>query len=524
MRRISITRRRRWAATALATAAATALTACGTSSVTTGSGGRPLLKMAAVFLPSALDPAKGIDAVFSFVETLTQINAQGQVVPFLLATAPAQTDPTHWTLTLRSDVTFQDGHAMTPQIVAAALNREVAQSEQAQSELAKAVFAASGTDQITVTTPKPEPLLPADLADRAFAVYDEPVVTAAGSGPDALVGKGVFTAPYAITGFTEQGMTLAPYDKYWQGKPALGGVQVSHVADGQARVAAVESGQVDIADGANAPDIVTVLKGRGDVTLKTSEAPLNILKLFFNPASAPFNDTRVRQALAVALDYRSLATQFTGGVGEPAASLLPSSHPLAVPTQTTNVAQARQLLDAAGWTAGADGIRSKNGTPLTVTLLTYSERPVFKPLSIGIQSMLATIGATVNIVTQPFDYKMYNNPNSWNLALYNDYSISPTGVPDSYLGTYLSTNGSGNHWHISDSTLDGLLSTLAAATTADTRKDDLAAVQHYVWDNAYVAAVAFVKDGSVVSKNWANYTPGAGYQQQEWTWQTAPSA
>lgn len=524
MASMSPRRRRRVAGVAIAAiVGASALAACG-SSATASSGGRPVLRVAAVFLPSFLDPAKGIDAVFSFVETLTQVNDQGQAVPFLLAAAPRQQDPTHWMVTLRSGVSFQDGHAMTAQIVAAAMNREVAQSDQAKSELPGAVFTATGAEEITVTTAKPEALLPYDLADRAFAVYDEPVLAAAGSAPNALANKGVFTAPYAITSFTEQGMTLASYDNYWQGKPALGGVRVSYVPDGQARLAAVESGQVDIADSANEPDIVTALKGRSDVKLKLSDVPLLMLKLYLNPASAPLNDTSVRRALALALDYRSLATQFTNGVGEVATSLLPSSYPLATPVQTTNVAQAKQLLDTAGWTTGADGTRSKNGKPLTITLLSYNERPVFKPLSIGIQSMLKQIGVTVNIVTQPFDYKMYDDPNSWNMALYNDYSISPTGSPDSYFGTYLSSNSSGNYWHISDSTLDGLLATLAAATTPAARTAAAAAVQHYGWDHAYVAAVAFVKDGAVVSKNWANYVPGSGYQQQEWTWQIAPSS
>jgi len=529
MARISLWRGRRLVGVALAAIVGVgAVAACG-SPATAPSGGRPVLKVAAVFLPSSLDPAKGIDAVFSFVETLTQVNSQGQAVPFLLANAPEQRDETHWVLSLRSGVSFQNGHPVTAQAVAVAMNRTVAQSDAAKAELSGAVFTATGAEQVTVTTAKPESLLPYVLADRAFAVYDEPVLVAAGSGPNALANKGAFTAPYAITSFTERGMMLAAYDGYWQGKPALGGIQVSYVPDTQARLAAVESGQVDIADGANTPDIVTALKDRGDVKLKLSEVPLLNVKLYFNPASEPLDDPSVRRALALALDYKSLATQFTGGVGEAATSLLPSSYPLATPTQVTNVAQAKQLLDAAGWIAGSDGTRAKNGQQLALNLLSYNERPVFKPLSIGIQSMLKQIGVTVTIATQPFDYKMYDDPNSWNLALYNDYSISPTGAPDSYIGTYLSSTGSGNHWHISDRTLDGLLSTLANGTApdgdgTDARRSDAAAVQRYVWDNAYVAAVAFVKDGSAVGKNWANYIPGSGYQQQEWTWQTAPSS
>jgi peptide/nickel transport system substrate-binding protein len=513
------------AAAAAAAVGATTLAACTSpSSTASGSGGRPTLKMAAVFLPSSLDPAKGIDAVFSFVETLTQVDDKGKAVPFLLAKAPENKDAKTWVLTLRPDVTFQNGHQATAKIVAASLNRDVELGDEAKTELPGAVFTATGDTQITVTTPQPQTLLPYALADRAFAIYDEPVVSKAGTALDALAGQGVFTAPYAVTVFSANAMTLTAYDKYWQGKPALSGVQLTHVADGQARVAAVESGQVDIADGANAPDVVESLKGRSDVKLKLSDVPLNILKLHFNPSNGPLKDTSVRQALAYGLDYKQLATQFTSGVGEATSSLLPDGYPLSVPTQTTDTAKAAKLFDDAGWTTGSDGTRVKDGNKLTVNLLIYNERAVFKPLAIGIQSQLKKIGVQVNIVTQPFDYKMYDDASKWNLALYNDYSLAPNGVPDTYIGTYLGSNGSGNHWHVADPSLDELLSTLATATTEDQRKTDLAAVQKYVWDHGYVSAVAFVKDGAVVGKKWSTYTPGSGYQQQEWTWKTAPSS
>lgn len=528
---ISAGRRRRLYGAAAAAAAGTLLAACGTStstststSATAGSGSRPTLKIAAVFLPSSLDPAKGIDAVFSFAETLTQTNDQGQAVPLLLASAPTRQRPTTWLLTLRSGVTFQDGHAMTADIVAAAMNREMKLSSEAQSDLPGAVFTASGANQVTVTTPTQQNLLPYALADRAFAVYDEPVVAAAGTASAALANKGVFTAPYAITSFTEKGMTLTSYDKYWQGTPKLAGVQVTYVANAQTRLAAVESGQVDVADGANNPDIVEALKGRSDVKLNLSDEPLLTLKLYFNPTTGPFTDTSVRHAVALALDYSSLATQYTAGTGSPADSLLPASLAQHVTSQRTDTAQAAALLDAAGWKAGADGIRSKDGKQLALNLLIYNERPVFKPLSIGIKTQLAKIGVTVNIIAQPFSYTMYDNAGSWNLALYNDYSISPTGVPDSYMSTYLATGGSGNHWHISDPALDALLASVAHATSEADRKTYLAQIQHYVFDHGYLADVAFVRDGYVVNKQWSSFAADAGFQQQEWTWQTAPSS
>jgi peptide/nickel transport system substrate-binding protein len=479
------------------------------------------LKIAAVFLPAAIDPAKGIDAVFSFVETLTKVDDRGSAKPFLLATLPTRKDATHWVLDLKPNVTFQNGHPMTATTVAAAMNREVKLSDAGKAALPGATFTATGPLQVTVDTGTPQPLLPYDLADRAFAVYDEPMVAAAGSAPNALAGKGVFTAPYALTSVDTRGMQLVAYDKYWQGKPALGGVAVTLVPDAQARAAAVESGQVDVADGANEPDVVQLTKGRSDVKLQLSNVPLLRLNMYLNPSTAPFNDVAVRRAVLMAINYAELGSRFTAGTGEPATGIFPSSYPLTVSTQKTDLAQARSLLDAAGWTGGSGGVRSKDGQRLNLTLLTYNERPVMKPLSIGIQTMLKQVGINVRIASQPYDPKMYDDAKKWNLALYNDYSISPTGAPDAYLSQLFDTHSSLNYWHIADPQLDTQLAALPKATD---RKTALAAAQQSIWNDAYMATVSFVKDGSLVGKNWQSYVPGDGYQQQEWTWQTAPGS
>jgi peptide/nickel transport system substrate-binding protein len=506
-------------------AMAAVLTAAGCTSGTSGTaaagGGRPTLKVAAIYMPSAIDPAKGIDALFSFVETLTKVNDQGVVTPFLLTALPTRTDSTHWVLTLKPGVTFQDGHPMDAATVAAGMNRGVKLSDDGKASLPGAVFSATGPLQITVDTGTAQPLLPYTLTDPAFAVYDEPVVAAAGTAPDALAGKGVFTAPYAITSFTARGMDLTSYDKYWQGKPALSGVKVTYVADALARAAAVESGQADMADGANAPDVVQAVSGRTDVSLKLSDVPVVRDALYFNPSTGPFTDVNVRRAVAMALNYSDLGSKFTGGIGGPATGLTPSSNALAAPTQKTDAAQAGQLLDAAGWTVGGDGVRSKDGQRLSLALLIYNERPEMKPLSIGIQTMLKQIGVDTKITTQPYDPKMYDNAKKWNLALFNEYSISSTSAPDAYFAQDLSSHGGSNYWHIADPRLDKLLADLPAATD---RKSALAAVQQYIWDNSYVVIVSYSKDGALVSKKWQSYTPDDGYALGEWTWQTAPGS
>jgi peptide/nickel transport system substrate-binding protein len=510
------------AAAGLACAAAGAGASATGATVRAGAR-RPTLTMATALFPSSLDPAVGINDIFSFEETLTHVDDQGEVTPFLITSLPVRLGVDRWVVNLRPGVTFENGNRVTARIVALADTREEQLSPTTKTILPGARFVATGPLQLTIETSRSTPLLPYLLADPSLSVYDEPVVAAAGGGINAVVGKGVFTAPYAITSYTSgQEMVLKPYNNYWQGRPALSGITVLDVADPDARIAAVESGQVDIADGLNAPQVRQEIRGHG-VKLKLSDEPQAQYQLFMNPDDGVTGDVHVRQAIAYALDYEELAKQYTGGVDEPATGILPPNYPLLVKTQVTDVAKAKQILAADGWTAGAAGILQKNGTQLSVSLLIYPQRPLLAPLAIGVQTMLQQVGIQVNINSEPYTSTMYSNPTGWNLAIYHYYAISATGVPDPYYGEIIGTNGALNYWHIADPHLDSLIGLLNRAPTAAKRQADIDALQRYIWQKAYLVDVAFERDGTLVNSDWSNYTPDMGYQQYSWNWQTAPN-
>lgn len=496
------------------------VTAC-SSSPDTASADRGTLRMAAMFLPASLDPAKGIDSVFSFAETLTRIDGNGEAQPLLLAEPPRRESARRWRLTLRPGVTFQNGTPADAEAVAASLTRSATEGLTGKASLPGARFESDGDTTVVVTTARPAPLLPFILADIGFAVHDVEVAEKAGDDPAGWAGRGAFTAAYEVVRYDSREMWLDAYDGYWQGAPALAQIRLTHVPEAQARVAAVQSGQVDVADGANVPDVVTAIQGSPTAQLVLSEAPLSSVRVFFDGAEGPLADPTVRRAVALGLDYEALATDFTGGVGEPAGSLLPSEHPMAVPAQRTDPGEAARLLDEAGWEVGDDGYRTRDGSRLTVTLLAYVERSEFKPLSIGIQSQLEELGVEVKIVTQPFDYKMYADTGAWDLALYSDYAISPTGTPDAYLSTFLSTTGESNLWGVGDPVLDEVLDRMVQAATEDERARLLGQIQRRVFDQGYVAVVAFERDGALVGRDWASYQPGSGYQYASFDWKTA---
>jgi peptide/nickel transport system substrate-binding protein len=480
------------------------------------------LRIAATFLPTFIDPAKGIDAVFSFVESPTRVDAQGKVRPVLLAKAPTRRGNTEWDLQFRPGVKFQDGHPMDAKAVVAALTRTMGMSSAAKEAIPGAKFTATGPLSVSVTTPKPAPLLPYVLADPTFGIYDASAVKTASDGTCAWAGRGAFTAPYAITACNANQMTLQRFPGYWQGRPALQQIVLTHVPDSLARAAAVESGQADFADSANTPDIVQATQSQHDAQLKLSQVPLTLTRLYFNLTQPVAGDTTVRRAVLAALDYQTLAKSFSGGTGITAQGILPTGYPGAAHNQVYNPAIAAKMLDQADWTMGSDGLRHKDGQTLSLNLLVYNERPEMKPLSLGIQSQLKKVGIGVKIATQPFSYKMYDTQ-KWDIALYSDYSVGPNAVPDSYLATYLDSHGSENFGHVDDAQLSQMLSKLTTSSGAQ-RDRLLAGIQRrVVSQDAYQAVLIYAKDGALVGPAWRSYVPDAdSYQYSEWNWKTSP--
>jgi peptide/nickel transport system substrate-binding protein len=87
------------------------------------------------------------------------------------------------------------------------------------------------------------------------------------------------------------------------------------------------------------------------------------------------SDPSVRMALTQALDLAELAKVVTSGAGGPA-TVLATNEPIACPGDSVSGSlpghdpeAAAALLDEAGWTLGSDGVRTKDGQPLSITFL-----------------------------------------------------------------------------------------------------------------------------------------------------------
>ncbi len=126
------------------------------------------------------------------------------------------------------------------------------------------------------------------------------------------------------------------------------------------------------------------------------------------PAHPILGDVRVRQAIAAALDYDALlasaydgATYRTGAYVPPAAAW---AHDAALAPYAYDPARAAQLLDEAGWRdENSDGVRTRDGAPLQLTLLTNNDSIPRMAIAELTAQQLAAVGFDVRRSALPFE-------------------------------------------------------------------------------------------------------------------------
>jgi len=123
--------------------------------------------------------------------------------------------------------------------------------------------------------------------------------------------------------------------------------------------------------------------------------------LGFNLKDPRFADRRVRQAIAHAINKRELIDGVLLGLGREATGPYKPgtwAHNPDVPTYPYDMAKARALLAAAGWTeTNADGVLVRNDQPFTFELLTNQGNDERKKVAEIVQASLKELGIQVDI-------------------------------------------------------------------------------------------------------------------------------
>ncbi len=497
---------------ALVVLAACVLAACGRQAQpSVGRGGASTLRIATSYKIQNLDPTKPgyfvLVVEFGAVELPLILDENNNISPWLLESY-ARVDDLNWRLTLRPNVHFQHGKPLTATGLAAAMNRQLARSASTKAVLPDAKVAVTGEHEVLLTTARPDPNVPAALADEnVFPVYDVETIEAAGDDASALLNCNCYTGAYRMVSLDDREMRLEASANYWRGTPPLEGVLIRFIPDAQARILAVQNNEADIA---LYPPMQAkrMLVNREDAFFVVNPASSGGPRLFFNVRRAPFDETVVRRAFSLCINYEALANNVMDGVFGTATGFYPPGYAWAVQNQGTNVAEARRLLEAAGWQVGDDGVRVRNGAPLEAVFLVYPQQPDWTTLATAIQGQLGEIGFRLRIRQVDDINAAMRNAAEWNVAIISPGIVTTGGAPDPMLTDFLRTSAARNYGGVADAELDGLIDELGQTFDAKRRAELLARIQQIVIvEKAYEVRPVFTRSKVIVGRAYRNYMP-----------------
>jgi peptide/nickel transport system substrate-binding protein len=443
------------------------------------------LKVALSTNLNSLDPTTtslGEEYVFSGLvfSGLMGTDADGNVYPDLAISSQSSHDLKTWEFKLRQNVRFHHGKPLTADDVVFTFRRilDPATGSAGRSDLGiveKVEAVDSMTVRFTLSVPyanfaelltgRQMRILPSDRAD---SLKTDP----SGTGPFRFV---KYTPGDSVE------LEKNP-DYYAADKIKLDKVFLRIIPEAASRVAALRAGDIDMIW--NLPlETTPDLKRNADIVVD-SKPSATWDALVMNNTKPPFNDVRVRRAVLLALDKRTLVQFALDGQGAPTHSPIAPTDPAfnkAISFEP-NVAEAKRLLTEAGYPNG-----------FKLDLVVPVGRPARERLGIATQQLLKKVGIQINVQRMP--YNRYTEIVGV-APLYVDGFFARTAI-DSAVYPWFHSKGSWNArmWHFNSPRVDAVLDEARRTADAEKQRELYRQFQQYLVEDvpgviAYVSNVA----------------------------------
>ncbi len=419
--------------------------------------------------PPHLDPtsaaAGAIDSVLysNVFEGLTRFMGDGSVVPGLAASWEISDDGLAYTFTLRDGVTFHDGTTMDAEDVKFTFDRILAEdSTNAQKALYAAISSVDVIDAKTVKLTLSEP-----NGNMLFNLAWGDAVIVAPESIENIKQTPIGTGPFKFDEWRQgDSIQISQYDGYWGDTPALTAATFKFISDPTAAFAAMMAEDVDVFTGFPAPENLPQFEAdpRFQVLVGSTEGE-TILST--NNKQPPFDDVRVRQALAHAIDRQAIVDGAMFGYGTPIGTHFAPHNPAYVDLKAGSAFdpdKARALLAEAGM---ADGFETTLHLPPPSYARRGGEIIAAQLAEVGIKAEIINVewaqwletvfrgknfGLTIVSHTEPMDIGIYANP---------DY-----------------------YFQYDNAEFQELIATLNATTDPETRTDMMAKAQEIIASDA----------------------------------------
>jgi len=338
---------------------------------------------------------------YALFVTLAKYDAELRPVPYAARTWAWSSDRRALTLHLVSGLRWHDGQPTTARDVVFTLDaaRDPATGFWRAADLAgiDSIHAADDTTAV-IAFHAPQPAFPAVLCELpivpAHLLSGVPHAEMKRAGFNiAPVGNGPFRFAERRAGSSWVFRRNDDFPATLGGPPRLAGLVITVVDEPTTKFAGLASGELDVAG--IAPTMAHLVAR--DPSLRVLEYPILFTTgVVFNVHKGPFDDARVRRAVALSIDRDRIVRAALAGFGRAAIGPVPPESPLALLSAfTRDTAAADALFDAAGWTRQPNGRRARAGHPFEFDLLTVGSGD--NALEQLIQADLAARGVQVNI-------------------------------------------------------------------------------------------------------------------------------
>lgn len=379
---------------------------------------------------SILNPILSSDSVSSAVNTMIfpglvgQDPFTGSVVPdgSLSESWSVSEDGLVWTFTLRDDIFWSDGDPVDGadfKFTYDAIASDLVESP--RKNLVERIASIEVPDPQTVVVTFAEVKCDA-LGDLGIGLlpshlYAEDFSDVMGS--DFNDAPPVSAGPLIFQSWARDDNIIATRnDDYFLGAPLMDGMIYKVIPDPSAQLSALQSGEIDVM-AIQPAQLATVDANDSLNRFRFFDDGYNYIGLnLANPDNPQpgldedgnlveqdphpiLSDINVRKAIAHSLDYQSIIDSVYNGQGyQIAANVLPAiswAHDDTIEPYVYDTELAAQLLEDAGWVdSDGDGIREKDGQPLSLNLLTNAGNRAREDLGVLVKDQLDSIGFEIN--------------------------------------------------------------------------------------------------------------------------------
>lgn len=226
-----------------------------------------------------------------------------------------------WTFYLRQDVKWHNGKQFTSADVKASYDRLLnAENPVRYTSTMSLITGCNVVDDYTIelTTADPCPMMLATLCHRANLILDADYIEKYGTELGLTAESCNGTGPYVLKQWDmgEQ-MVFEAFPDYFKGEAPTKNFIIQVMPEASSRAVALETHEVDIADGCSSQDVLRFMEEGADMGIVVNFYTYQGLHGFqFNCAHPIIKDTKIRQAISYAIDREAMIDALYAPLGE----------------------------------------------------------------------------------------------------------------------------------------------------------------------------------------------------------------